>query len=75
MRQPIRLSRWALAGIIAVQVGFIGYGLALFFWTVNEWLSDRPLNALFGGGLGLFFFFGGWRLLRAWVRRQLGFGQ
>lgn len=52
-----------------MQVGFIAYGLALTFWTINEWLSDEKLNALFGGFIGGLYFLIAWRLLRSWVRR------
>jgi len=54
--------------IILMQVGFIAYGLVLTFWTINEWLSDEKLNALFGGFLGGLFFLMAWRLLRRWAR-------
>ena len=56
-----------LALIILMQVGFIAYGLALTFWTINEWLADEKLNAVFGGFVGGLFFIIAWRLLRRWV--------
>ena len=53
--------------IVLLQGVFVAYGLAVTFWTINEWLADERLNALFGGSLGSLFFFIAWRLLRRWA--------
>lgn len=51
-----------------MQGAFVAYGLAVVFWTINEWQSDEKLNALFGGFLGFLFFLIAWRTLRRWAR-------
>ena len=57
-----------------MQVGFVAFGLAATFWTINEWLADERLNALFGGFMFTMFFLIGWRLSRRWVLRRFGIG-
>ncbi len=68
----MRLSTLLL--LLLMQTLFVVYGLAVTFWTINEWISDERLNALFGGFMGLLLFFVAWRTLRRWARRRLGFG-
>ena len=58
--------------LIAMQAAFVAYGLAATFWTINEWLADERLNALFGGFMAFLFFLIGWRLIRRWARRRFG---
>lgn len=58
--------------LLVLQGAFVAYGLALTFWTLNEWLADERLNALFGGFFGALLFLIAWRTLRRWVRRRLG---
>ena len=60
--------------LLAMQAAFILYGLAATFWTLNEWLADERLNALFGGFMLFLAFLIGWRLSRRWVRRRFGLG-
>ena len=63
-----------LVVLLLMQVGFILFGLAATFWTMNEWLADERLNALFGGFMFAMFFLIGWRLSRRWVLRRFGLG-
>jgi hypothetical protein len=69
-REGIALKPWWLVGLIAIQVVFIVAGLAITFWTINEWDSDQPLDALFGAGLGAYAFLFTWTLMRRWVREH-----
>ncbi len=55
--------------LILTQALFVAYGLVVTFWTINAWMSDEELNALFGGFIGFLFFLIAWRLLRRWARR------
>lgn len=60
--------------LLLMQAAFIVYGLAATFWTINEWLADERLNALFGGFLLFLLFLMGWRRSRRWVRRRFNLG-
>lgn len=57
-----------IAGILFSQALFVLYGLFVVFWTLNEWLANRALNALFGAGMGGLIFFLAWIKGRAWAR-------
>ena len=57
-----------------MQALFVAYGLAVTFWTINEWLADERLNALFGGFMGWLFFLVLWRTIRQWARKHLKIG-
>lgn len=61
--------------LVLMQVGFVAFGLALTFWTINEWLADERLNALFGGFLGSLLFLIAWQLVRRWARRRFKIGR
>lgn len=60
--------------LILAQALFVAYGLVVTFWTINAWMSDEKLNALFGGFLGFLFFLIVWRLLRRWARAYFRIG-
>lgn len=64
----MRLSTLLL--LLLLQTVFVVYGLAVTFWTINEWLAEEPLNALFGGFMGWLFFLVAWRTLRRCARRR-----
>lgn len=68
----MRLSTLLL--LLLMQSLFVAYGLGLTFWTINEWLADERLNAIFIAFLGSLFFMIVWRISRRWARRRLGFG-
>ena len=59
-----------LAVLLLLQTVFVVYGLAVTFWTLNEWLADERLNAIFGGFMGWLLFLVAWRTLRRWARRR-----
>jgi hypothetical protein len=61
--------RWIL--FFLLQAVFIASGLALVFWTVNTWDSDRRLDAIFGAGLGAYAFLFAWKVIQRWARQNL----
>lgn len=63
-----------LALLLLMQAAFVAYGLIATFWTINTWLADDRLNALFGGYMFFLFFLIGWRLSRRWILKRFGLG-